>query len=29
MEFPKYHESFKPLLQILSSGEPMNSRPKF
>ncbi|WP_034889538.1 restriction endonuclease [Gillisia sp. Hel_I_29] len=26
MELPKYHESFIPLLEILSSGEPMNSR---
>ncbi len=26
MELPKYHESFIPLLETLSSGEPMNSR---
>ncbi|WP_034920886.1 restriction endonuclease [Gillisia sp. CAL575] len=26
MELPKYHESFIPLLEILSSGEPINSR---
>ena len=26
MELPKYHESFIPLLKILGSGEPMNSR---
>ena len=26
MELPKYHETFIPLLEILSSGEPMNSR---
>ncbi len=26
MELPKYHESFIPLLEILGSGEPMNSR---
>ncbi len=26
MELPKYHETFIPLLEILSDGEPMNSR---
>lgn len=26
MELPKYHEAFIPLLEILGSGEPMNSR---
>lgn len=26
MELPKYHETFIPLLEILSSGQPMNSR---
>ncbi|RKS53902.1 hypothetical protein BC962_2168 [Gillisia mitskevichiae] len=26
MELPKYHESNMPLLEILGSGEPMNSR---